>query len=294
MSLSPLDRPHVSLGHGEPLPLPVVGWGVTEALAALEAARPALDVELGGPLPVSALTTVVLRCGAHAVKVYPPGTDAAHLEGLRLALAGSTCALLPSEPPVVTDHGVVVVMPWLSVSGAASWPATGRLLRAFHDQTAALDVPAWTPLSRLPGQVASLPAEQAAVLLGARAELLAALSSVHSELGVGPVHGDVSPSNALHTDAGPLLIDLDWVARAPREHDLASAARRLAAGEITRREYAGFCAAYGHDVRGWPGLELLDRVADLGGVAFRLWDDRHHGRDLGWLEAELRHWRTPL
>src|SRR4051812_31302139 len=160
MSLTPLDRPHLSLGHAEPLPLPVDGWGVREALAALDAARPVLTVQLGVPVPVSALTTVVLRCGTHAVKVYPPGTDAAHLEGLRLALAGSTCAVLPSEPPVVTAHGVVVVMPWLSVSGAASWRATGTLLQAFHDETAGLDLPAWSPLSRLPGQVAALPAEQ--------------------------------------------------------------------------------------------------------------------------------------
>jgi len=294
MTLSPLDRPHLGLGHTEPLPLPVAGWGVPEALAALEAARPELGADLPAPEVVSALTTVVLRCGAHAVKVYPPGTDPAHLETLRLRLAGATSALLPTQSPVVTGHGVVVVMPWLTVTGPASWTETGALLRAFHDETAGATLPPWTPLSRLPGQVASLPAEPAAVLLGARAELLAALASVDSELGLGPVHGDVSPSNALRTDAGPVLIDLDWGARAPRELDLAPAARRLAAGEIGRWEYLGFCAAYGHDVRGWVGLELLDRVADLGGVAFRLWDSRHHGRGLDWLEAELEHWRSPL
>ena len=44
MSLSPLDRPldrpQLALGHAEPLPLPALGWGVADALAALEAARP--------------------------------------------------------------------------------------------------------------------------------------------------------------------------------------------------------------------------------------------------------------
>jgi hypothetical protein len=29
-------------------------------------------------------------------------------------------------------------------------------------------------------------------------------------------------------------------------------------------------------------------------VAFRLWDSRHHGLDLDWVEHELRVWRTPL
>ena len=39
---------------------------------------------------------------------------------------------------------------------------------------------------------------------------------------------------------------------------------------------------------------VLDRVAALGGVAFRLWDDRRQGRTLDWLPDAVREWRTPL
>ena len=113
-------------------------------------------------------------------------------------------------------------------------------------------------------------------------------------MGEGAIHGDVSPANVMRTPEGPRLIDLDWVARAPREYDLASAARRVRAGEMSRRDYARFCTAYGVDVRSWPGLPLMDRIADLGGVAFRLWDCRHHGQDLAWVERELREWTMPL
>ena len=95
-----------------PLPLPAGPWGAVQALAALEEARPLLPVGLGGATVVSALTTVVLRAGAHAVKVYPPGTDPAHLDRLSTVLAGSSTAHLPTAPAVVTSlYGVLTVTP---------------------------------------------------------------------------------------------------------------------------------------------------------------------------------------
>jgi len=251
-------------------------------------------VDLPEATLVSALTTVVLRSGDVAVKVYPPGTDPAHLDRLAHALAGSTTAHLPLHPPIVTEHGIVTVARWLPAAREVSWSDLGGLLRAFHDDHATADVPTWTPLSRLPSQIAGLPVEYAEVLTAARAALLEALDGLESELGEGVIHGDVSPSNVMRTPAGPRLIDLDWVARAPREYDLASAARRVRAGEISRRSYHAFCRAYGHDVRSWPGLEVLDRIADLGGVAFRIWDSRHHGLGLEWVRDEVAHWVVPL
>lgn len=277
-----------------PLPLPTRHWGAAEALLALDEARLSLPLHLPDATVVSALTTVVLRSGDVAVKVYPPGTDPAHLDLLAGALADTSTAHLPVDRAVVTSHGVVTVTPWLPPAAAVTWEETGALLRRFHAEHAAADVPAWTPLSRLPSQVEGLPGDVAGVLLAARAALLEALSEVRSELGVGVIHGDVSPSNVMRTAAGPRLIDLDWVAVAPREYDLAAASRRVRDGEISRPTYARFCDAYGFDVLTWDGLPVLDRIADLGGVAFRLWDCRHHGRDLDWVQAEALLWRTPL
>jgi len=276
------------------LPLPLPGWGVDQALAALAEGRERLPVGTGTAHVVSALTTVVVRVGDHAVKVYPPGTDPAHLRRLGAALSGSTTAHLPVGDPVVTSLGVLTVSPWLRNTRPVRWCDLGRLLRCFHEQHAAADVPPWAPLSRLESQVAGLPAEAAAVLLGARDTLLSALAEVRSELGDGTIHGDVSPSNVMRSPAGPRLIDLDWVGRAPREYDLSSASRRVADGEISAETYDEFCAAYEFDVRSWPGLPLVNRIADLSGVAFRLWDSRHHGADLDWVEDEIRVWRTPL
>lgn len=278
----------------DPLPLPAHGWGTADAFAAVAEARLALPVVLPEADVVSALTTVVLRAGDFAVKVYPPGTDAAHLARIATRLAPARTALLPVGPPVVTSHGVVSVSPWLPAAPPVGWPAVGALLRRFHADHAGADLPAWMPLRRLPSQVAGLPEEAAAVLMDARAALLAALGRVGSQLGTDVIHGDVSPSNVMLTAAGPRLIDLDFVAVGPREYDLACAARRLAAGEIDAATYRGFCEAYGFDVRGWDGLAVVNRLAELGGLAFRLWDTRHHGGGLDWLDGAVAQWRTPL
>ena len=283
------------------LPLPATGWGTAEAMQAWEAARGLLPMQVTGPLLlgapvtlVSALTTVVLRVGDWAVKVYPPGTDAAHVGGVAEALRGSGTAHLPVCDPVETAHGVVTVFAWLPHARPVSWAETGRLLRDFHSEHGGAALPRWQPLSRLESQVTGLPPEQAAVLRTARTVLLDALAGVSSDLGEGPIHGDVSPVNVMRTAAGPRLIDLDWVAVGPREYDLAAAARRLRDGEISRGAYRRFCHAYGHDVRSWAGLPLVDRVAELGGVVFRIWDCRHHGWSTDWLEEELLSWRDPL
>jgi hypothetical protein len=243
---------------------------------------------------VQALTTVVLRLGDLAVKVYPPGTDAAHLDEVHAALAHCATVLLPLGRAVATPHGLVTAAPWLAPARPVGWPAVGAVLRRFHDEAAGAVLPRWSPLSRLADEVATLDPEHGEVLMQAREVLLDAVRQVPSALGEGVIHGDLSPSNVLRGPFGPLLIDLDWVATGPREYDLASAARRLRNGELSRRSYARFCASYGYDVRRWAGLPLVDLVADLGGVAFRLWDDRHHGRPLDWLPDEVARWRDPL
>lgn len=281
------SQPRAHLAGSCPLPLPQIGWGVEEAVRAVAHARPRLPVAVTHLSPVSTLTTVVLRSGAHALKVYPPGTDAAHLDRLGSALAGSASALLPLGRAVTTPAGVVTVLPWLEGSGPAGWSELGSLLRRFHDEHATADVPAWRPLTRVVPEAAVLPPRLARVLLEARSRLLEELDEVDFPLGRGVIHGDVSPGNALRTRHESRLIDLDWVAVGPHEYDLASAVRRFRAGEITAVEYDGFCAGYGDDVLGWPGLSVLDRIADLGALAFRIWDCRRHGRSLDWVEREV-------
>jgi hypothetical protein len=276
----------------EPLPLPQAGWGATEAQLAVAEAR--LVVDIPPAVVVSALTTVVLRAERLAVKVYPPGTDPDHLSTVSRELASTPTAVVLCQSPIVTSFGVVTVTPWLDADRQTSWPKVGSLLRRFHAETTSASLAPWLPLRRLCGQVDGLPDEWAETLLRAREVLLAELASTRSVIGEGAIHGDVSPANVLSGPAGAQLIDLDFAAHGPREYDLASAARRARSGEIDAASYRRFCRKYGYDVREWEGLPLLDHIAELGGVAFRLWDSRHHGRDLDWLPAVVTRWRTPL
>jgi hypothetical protein len=285
----------------EPLPLPARGWGATQAEAAWRDALGSMPAEVLAALAddhevvrVSALTTVVLRVGPWAVKVYPPGTDVAHVAGVAAGLAGSATAHLPVAAPVPTDHGVVTVSRWLTPTRTLGWGDVGTVLARCHAEHAEAALPAWQPLTRIASQVRGLADDDAALLLDVRDRLVAAVAETWSELGWGAVHGDVSLENVMADETGARLIDLDWSVTGPRELDLAPVARRFRAGVIDRSTYAAFCRAYGHDVSGWAGLELLDRIADLGGVAFRIWDCHHHGRDLDWLPAELDHWRRLL
>ena len=271
----------------DPLPFPAPLWGAEQARAAvLEAALalPALDAPAA---LVRAVSTVVFRVGDCAVKVHPPGTDPAHLARVHAALAASPVALTATEPPVVTSHGVVTVTPWLPAAAPLGWRAIGAALRTLHDLPGAAALPPWTPLRRLPAQLDHLPAPHARALADRRERLLDLLAALVPVLPPGALHGDVSPDNVLRARTGVRWIDLDFACEGMREYDLAAVVRRCAAGAISDGDYRGFVAGYGADLRGWPGLVLLDELCRLSGVGFRLWHDRATGRQSSWLPDEL-------
>ena len=271
----------------DPVPLPPPGWGAAAAQAALEEAALALPAVGGTAELVRAVSTVVFRVGRHAVKVHPPGTDAGHLALVHAVLAASPVALTASAPPVVTSHGVVTVSPWLSAAAPLGWRAVGRALRELHDLPSAASLPLWAPLRRLPAQLERLPAPYARILHHRRELLLERLDRLVPELPAGAVHGDVSPDNVLRTRAGARWIDLDFACFGLREYDLAAVVRRHAAGQVTDGDYRAFARGYGADLRGWPGLGLLDGLCTLSGLGFRLWCDRAAGRASDWLPGEL-------
>ncbi|HEU4676353.1 MAG TPA: phosphotransferase [Motilibacteraceae bacterium] len=296
-----------------PVLTPPAGWGAAEALRAWRAAAEALGASPAGAdeaVLVRELSTVVLRAGDVAVKVYPPELDPSRLEAVLRALpadAGDLVLPVLGHPGVVrTPHGLVSRYPWLDRGAPASWPEIGALLRSFH-ATPGVDealLPRWSPLSRVPEQLAAYAAhpqhdpDLAEVLTAARERLLTGVGALSSDLGWGLVHGDVSAENVLRTRAEPtapsgrcVLIDLDWVGYAPREYDLVGAALRRDHGELDEETYLQFCRAYGHDVRSWSGLGLVGEICELGGLTFGLWAACRRGEDLSWLAAAVRRWR---
>ncbi|MGN6334373.1 MAG: phosphotransferase enzyme family protein [Motilibacteraceae bacterium] len=311
MPSSPVDRPIDRLvDTPAPALVPPDTWGAAAALLAWRSAAEVLGVEdAHRAVVVRELSTVVLRTGDWAVKVYPPTLDVERLHAVLRALpADAGDLVLPAlgRPGVVrTPHGLVSLYPWLDRGAEASWPEIGALLRSFHATPGVDDaqLPRWSPLSRVPEQLAVYAAHPqhdaglAEVLATARGRLLAQVASLRSDLGWGLVHGDVSVENVLRrpdaaAEHGPcVLIDLDWVAYGPREYDLVGAALRRDTGELDEETYLAFCRAYGHDVRSWSGLGLVAEICELGGLTFGLWAACRRQEGLSWLPAAVQRWR---
>ena len=290
LSAAPGPVPGAQVRVVDPLPLPAAGWGEEQARDAVREASlvlPALSEE--GRL-VRALASVVFQVGALAVKVHPPGTDPLHLAQVHAVLGAAPVAVTSQQVPVVTSSGVVSVAPWVQVDPGArpvGWAELGQALRQLHDLPGADRLPAWQPLRRLPAQLEHLDARSAARLAGARSRALDELADLAWVLPAGALHGDVSADNVLATPAGPRWIDLDFACHGRREYDLSAVLRRREAGALSEGEYRSFCRAYGTDLTGWPGLQVLDAVCALSGLGFRLWLDRRAGRSSDWLDAEL-------
>lgn len=267
-------------------------WGEPQArLAAIEAGQ-ALGVDLADLALVRDVSTVVFRVRDLAVKVQPPTFDATRLHAAFTALAGCDVTLAPVTGPIATAHGFVTLWPWCAGGGAVRWPDIGRLLRELHDTAVPVPgLPAWRPLQRLPDQVAGLPDDVAGVLLDARDRLLAEVYVLTSDLGDGVIHGDVSEDNVLRHQGRPVFIDLDFVATGPKEYDLVGAALRRQRRQLSRRDYAAFCTAYGADVRSWSGFATVRAVCELGGLTFAVWAARHRGEELPDLRRRVARWR---
>ncbi|RKS69307.1 Ser/Thr protein kinase RdoA (MazF antagonist) [Motilibacter peucedani] len=275
------------------------------ARAALAQAAPALGLAPGDAAAarvVQVLSTVVFEvaggAGRLAVKVYPGDVDAARLQAVARVLpaAGEVWAAQVAGP-VVTASGTVTAYPWLEQSPPVGWGEIGALLRRWHDVPVDLaQLPRWTPLVRVPDQVAAYraapgaDAELAELALRTRRILLARVAELRSGLGVGAVHGDLSPSNVMRRDGRPVLIDGDFVAAGPREYDLVSAALRRERGEIDEADYLEFCSAYGYDVRQWDGLGLVEEICSLGAVTFGMWCAAQRLEDTSWVASALARW----
>ncbi|MFI8977245.1 aminoglycoside phosphotransferase family protein [Nocardia asteroides] len=171
---------------------------------------------------------------------------------------------------VVVDGHIITFWVYHPQYGRATpQPAQlGAILRQLHAlPLPPFGLPRYEPLTALT-QVLDSPA--AAVLDAAeRVWLEQACSAVieeygalDSELGVGLVHGDAYSGNTLWgADGNVLLGDWDEAAIAPRELDLintAQSARRFGTDGLDE-----FFAAYGTDIRTWPGCAVLQRMRDL-------------------------------
>ncbi|MFE1960847.1 phosphotransferase enzyme family protein [Streptomyces sp. NPDC059479] len=84
----------------------------------------------------------------------------------------------------------------------------------------------------------------------------------------GPIHGDALPRNVHVGPEGPVLVDLETFSMDFREHDLVVMALSRDRYGLSAEAYDTFTAAYGWDVREWPGCPVLRGARETASCAW--------------------------
>ncbi len=95
-----------------------------------------------------------------------------------------------------------------------------------------------------------------------------AIAGLEPVLTPGPIHGDALPRNVHVTADGPVLLDLEYMAADLREHDLVVLALSQDRYGVPAEEVDAFHAAYGWDVREWPGFAVLRGARETASAAW--------------------------
>ncbi|MFJ6937776.1 phosphotransferase [Streptomyces sp. NPDC101132] len=191
-----------------------------------------------------------------------------------LAAAGVP-AVRAAEPAarLVDGHPLTV---WHRLPAAVR-PAGPEDLAALLRRVHALPAPAFTlPGRDLLGGVerwlrlagdAVDPAD-AAFLRARRDAFAAEAAALVPHLPRGPIHGDALPRNVHVGPDGPVLVDLETFSLDLREHDLVVMALSRDRYGLPPEAYDAFCAAYGWDVRDWPGCAVLRGARETASCAW--------------------------
>ncbi|MFJ8438483.1 phosphotransferase [Kitasatospora griseola] len=108
----------------------------------------------------------------------------------------------------------------------------------------------------------------AAFLRDRKETFVTAISELTPYLPFGPIHGDALPRNVHIAPAGPVLLDLEYMASDLREHDLVVLALSQDRYGVPVEEVAAFNTAYGWDVREWPGFAVLRGARETASAAW--------------------------
>jgi Ser/Thr protein kinase RdoA (MazF antagonist) len=171
------------------------------------------------------------------------------------------------QPIVVNGHPVTF---WRSVTGGDPVPNhidLARLLAAFHRapdcpcELADFD-PLHTSQSRL-AKAHTVAPDVRDFMQNRCDELNGELQDLAFALPRGPIHGDAHTSNLLADHGQVVLLDFETAAVGPREWDLLPSAIGVERYGRPEQYYREFAAAYGFDVRAWPGYPVLREVREL-------------------------------
>lgn len=177
--------------------------------------------------------------------------------------------LLPGIPqPVWAGEHVATV--WQAVPPTGPRPGgadLAGLLRAVHAVPARCRaLPDWDPLTDFDNRMrhtTTMADADRDFLLRRSAELAAAVAELNFALPAAVLHGDAHLGNVIPGPDGPVLCDFDSCAIGPPEWDLTPVAVADVRFGRPAAHQRDFIEAYGFDVRGWEGFEVLHGIRDL-------------------------------
>ncbi|MFE3073588.1 phosphotransferase enzyme family protein [Streptomyces sp. NPDC059247] len=173
------------------------------------------------------------------------------------------------QPVVVAGHPVTFWHLIVEGNRKATYGQLGDVLRAFHalKPPAGLWLPAFDVFGRtgLRIQRAPIPEADRAFLRSHLECLREELTAVRFDSVRAPVHGDAHVQNLMVDAAGRvILIDFENVSFDHPEWDLmVTAVEHHSLRWQSPAQYSEFVAAYGRDLREWPGYETLRRLQEF-------------------------------
>jgi hypothetical protein len=174
------------------------------------------------------------------------------------------------EQPVRADGQPVTFWHELPPHERGSVTDVAAVLRQFHrlNPPAEFELPKLEPFVRLAERIETASTaidDDRAWMLRRLAELRERYAALPPGLPRGVVHGDAWRGNIARTaDSRTILLDLERCALGPPEWDLTSTAvSRVTTGWLGAAEWAAYCDAYGHDVTGWDGFDVLRDIREL-------------------------------
>jgi aminoglycoside phosphotransferase len=203
---------------------------------------------------------------------------------------------VPVDQPMLSHGCAITFWRYLPQQGPAPRPADlGCLLRRLHHlDPPPFPLPSYRPLVSVRRAIEASQAindEERAWLTGACERLLHLYDQLEFELPPGMIHGDAWWGNLLRDGDRVVLVDWDNVSTGPREIDLIPTLQAARFG-LPEHERDAFIAAYGHDIRTWPGYPVLLQIRALSTTSALLRDAHRDPAARDQLRVRLTSLRT--
>lgn len=267
-------EPHLNAGP------PYIATPVTDSIRADELAGE-VAMSADGAVLLRRSMNAVYRDGTHVIRIGRPQPGSPPSADL-VDVLGDIGVHVPSViDEVDTDDGYrVTVLAYIGSTGTPDWCAVGAMVATLHHRLRIEDVPTNWPvadpralpwwdldgaLEHLDVSPLNLDPDHVARAREAMASIIDRYRWWRAEIDSASVlcHGDLQPANVIMSAEGPVLIDWDLLALAPRGWDHGPMIAQTRRWGVPSDTYVAFAAGYGADLREDPFSVAVAELRDV-------------------------------